>query len=63
MRKVKEEVSGCKESVDKMLKMMNIWESNFTSSPHEKNQFKYELDNLKKVRDERVIDIDKLERK
>ena len=54
MRGVKEEVSGCKESFEKLLLWMNVIELNFNEWCKEKIDFKNEIDNLKKVNNERV---------
>ena len=55
------EVSGCKNSFEKILeRMMNVAESNFNEWRTERNYLKNEIYNLKKVNDERVRKIEKL---
>ena len=62
MREVKEEVSGYKESVEKMLQL-NVCKSNFTEWHNGRIHSRYEINNLKKINDERVKEIEKLKRK
>ena len=62
MRGVKEEVSGCKQSVEKMLHLINVWESMFTECKKERVELRNEIDNLKKVNEEKVKEIEKLKR-
>ena len=57
---VREGVSGCKRSLKNLLERINTNESNFYELCQEKNHLKNEIDNLKKVNDERVKVIEKL---
>ena len=61
MKGLQEEVSGCKESVKKMLQWMNVNLSNLNEWHKEKSYLKNEIDNLK-GNDERVKEIEKLKR-
>ena len=56
---VREEVSGCKKSLEHLWERININESNFYELCKEKSHLKNEID-LKKVNDERVKVIEKL---
>ena len=60
MKGVKLEVSGYKKTVEKLLERMNTTESTFNEWWTERKDLKNEIDNLKKVNDERIKDIEKL---
>ena len=53
-------VSECKFSVEKLSARMNTAESTFNEWHMERNDLKKEINNLKKVNDERVKEIEKL---
>ena len=62
MKGVQLEVSECKYSVEKFSAGMNTTESNFNEWHSERKDLKKKIDNLKKANDERVKEIEKLER-
>ena len=60
MKGVQLEVSECKYSVEKLSAKMNAAESTFYEWHTESKDLKKEIDNFKKVNDERVKEIEKL---
>ena len=60
MKGVQLEVSECKYSVEKLSARMNATESTFNEWHTEWKDLNREIDNFKKVNDERVKEIEKL---
>ena len=60
MKGIQLKLSECKYSVEKLFARMNAAESTFNEWHTEKKDLKKEIDNLKKVNDERVREIGKL---
>ena len=54
VRGVKLEVSGCKKSVEKSIGKINTIESNFNEGLMKTSDLKTEIDNIKKINDDRV---------
>ena len=59
---LKEEVSGCKESIDKIMKWISTWEEKQSEWEKERQEMRDEIQHLIKVNDVREQEIEKLKR-